>query len=57
MRGGQVVGQTDFKAAFPVSQAWSPADVCTTVFDALGDLIKTGPTGTNVMDVSVLLAC
>lgn len=27
-----------------------------TVFDALGDLIKTGPTGTNVMDVHVLLA-
>ncbi len=26
------------------------------VFEALGDLIKTGPTGTNVMDVSLLLA-
>jgi hydroxypyruvate reductase len=26
------------------------------VFDALGDLIKTGPTGTNVMDVHLLLA-
>lgn len=25
-------------------------------FDALGDLIKTGPTGTNVMDVHLLLA-
>ncbi len=25
-------------------------------FDALGDLIKTGPTGTNVMDIQVLLA-
>ncbi|MGA8028982.1 MAG: glycerate kinase [Bryobacteraceae bacterium] len=25
-------------------------------FDALGDLIKTGPTGTNVMDIHVLLA-
>ncbi len=25
-------------------------------FDALGDLIKTGPTGTNVMDVYLLLA-
>ncbi|MFA5860518.1 MAG: MOFRL family protein [Candidatus Thermoplasmatota archaeon] len=24
-------------------------------FDALGDLIRTGPTGTNVRDVSVLL--
>ena len=26
------------------------------VFEALGDLIKTGPTGTNVMDVHMLLA-
>jgi hydroxypyruvate reductase len=26
------------------------------VFQALGDLIKTGPTGTNVMDVHLLLA-
>ena len=25
-------------------------------FDALGDLLKTGPTGTNVMDINVLLA-
>lgn len=25
------------------------------VFDALGDLVKTGPTGTNVMDINILL--
>jgi hydroxypyruvate reductase len=25
-------------------------------FDALGDLLKTGPTGTNVMDINILLA-
>jgi hydroxypyruvate reductase len=25
-------------------------------FDALGDLLKTGPTGTNVMDIHLLLA-
>lgn len=25
-------------------------------FDALGDLIRTGPTGTNVMDIHILLA-
>ena len=25
-------------------------------FDALGDLVKTGPTGTNVMDVHIMLA-
>ena len=25
-------------------------------FEALGDLIKTGPTGTNVMDIQVMLA-
>jgi hydroxypyruvate reductase len=27
-----------------------------TFFHALGDLLKTGPTGTNVMDVNVMLA-
>ncbi len=27
-----------------------------TFFQALGDLVKTGPTGTNVMDVNVMLA-
>jgi hypothetical protein len=36
VRGGQVVGQTDAKAAFPVTQPWSPSDVCTTIYDALG---------------------
>jgi glycerate 2-kinase len=25
-------------------------------FDALGDLVKTGPTGTNVMDIQIMLA-
>jgi hypothetical protein len=36
IRGGQVVGQTDSIAAYPTTRAWSPADVCTTLFDALG---------------------
>jgi hypothetical protein len=36
VRGGQVVGQTDAKAAYPITQPWSPADVCTTIYDALG---------------------
>jgi uncharacterized protein (DUF1501 family) len=36
VRGGQVVGQSDAIAAYPVTRSWSPADVCTTVFDALG---------------------
>ncbi len=36
VRGGQVVGQTDSNAAYPISRSWSPADVCTTVFDTLG---------------------
>lgn len=34
--GGQVVGQTDAQAAYPVTRGWSPADVCSTVFNALG---------------------
>ncbi len=36
IRGGQVVGTTDAIAAYPVTRSWSPADVCTTLFDALG---------------------
>lgn len=36
VRGGQVVGQTDYKAAYPVTQPWSPANICGTVFSALG---------------------
>ena len=36
VRGGQVVGQTDNLAAYPVTQPWSPANVCATVFSALG---------------------
>ncbi|MCR9294300.1 MAG: DUF1501 domain-containing protein [bacterium] len=34
--GGQVLGQTDAQAAYPVSNAWSPADICSTIFNALG---------------------
>lgn len=36
VRGGQVIGETDAIAAYPKSTPWSPADVCTTVFNALG---------------------
>lgn len=36
VRGGQVIGQTDAIAAYPVTRAWTPADVCTTIFDSLG---------------------
>ncbi len=36
VRGGQVIGQTDSNAAYPISRPWSPADVCTTVFETLG---------------------
>jgi hypothetical protein len=36
VRGGQVIGQTDYQAAFPTTQPWSPADVCTTIYSALG---------------------
>jgi uncharacterized protein (DUF1501 family) len=45
VRGGQVVGQTDATAAYPLSQPWTPADVCTTVFNALGV-----PADTTLMD-------
>jgi hypothetical protein len=36
VRGGQVVGQSDAIGAYPMSRPWSPADVCTTLFDSLG---------------------
>ena len=36
IRGGQVIGQTDDIAAYPTSRPWSPADVCSTLFHALG---------------------
>lgn len=36
VRGGQVVGETDATAAYPRTKAWSPADICTTIFSALG---------------------
>ena len=34
--GGQVLGETDEQAAFPVTRSWSPADICSTIFNALG---------------------
>lgn len=36
VRGGQAIGQTDGSAAYPVTRSFSPADVCSTVFEALG---------------------
>lgn len=48
VRGGQVIGQSDAIAAYPLSRSWSPADVCSTVFDALGvghDAIVVDPLG------------
>jgi hypothetical protein len=36
MMGGQVLGQTDGQAAYPVTNSWSPADICSTIFNALG---------------------
>lgn len=35
VQGGQVIGQTDEQAAFPVTRSWSPADICSTIFNAL----------------------
>jgi len=36
IRGGQVVGQSDDVAAYPVTRSFSPADICTTIFNGLG---------------------
>ncbi|MGL4550692.1 MAG: DUF1501 domain-containing protein, partial [Gemmataceae bacterium] len=36
VRGGQVVGATDRRGAYPTTPPFSPADVSATVFDALG---------------------
>ncbi len=36
IQGGQTIGETDSIAAYPITRAWNPADVCTTLFDALG---------------------
>jgi uncharacterized protein (DUF1501 family) len=36
IRGGQVVGESDRRGAFPVSRPISPADLHATVFTALG---------------------
>lgn len=36
IRGGQVVGQSDDIAAYPVTRSFSPADICTTIFNGLG---------------------
>lgn len=36
IRGGQVIGTSDSIAAYPITREWTPADVLTTVFDALG---------------------
>jgi uncharacterized protein (DUF1501 family) len=36
VRGGQVIGQTDLQAAYPISRPWTPADVCSTIFHAMG---------------------
>lgn len=36
VRGGQALGLSDAIAAYPISRSWSPADLCTTVYNALG---------------------
>ena len=36
IQGGQVLGQSDEQAAYPITRSWSPADVCSTIFQALG---------------------
>lgn len=34
--GGHIVGQSDSNAAYALSRTWSPGDLCTTIFRALG---------------------
>jgi hypothetical protein len=36
VRGGQVIGATDRRGAYPTSAPWSPADVMATLFHTLG---------------------
>lgn len=36
IQGGQVIGQTDSQAAYPLTRSWAPADVCSTIFHGLG---------------------
>ena len=48
VRGGQAIGRTDSIAAEAISRSWSPADLCTTLFDALGvdkSAVLTDPLG------------
>jgi hydroxypyruvate reductase len=56
--GAMVSGETVARAA---ARGLDPAEFLArndsySFFEALGDLVKTGPTGTNVMDVNVMLA-
>ena len=51
--------QTDAQAAYPVTRSWSPADVCTTLFNALGvpqDVTITDPLGRphHLLNASVI---
>jgi hypothetical protein len=48
VRGGQVLGQTDAQAAYPVTNSWSPADICSTIFNALG--VDAGATLIDPLD-------
>ena len=36
VRGGQVIGQSDKMGAYPASQAYTPADLAATIYQALG---------------------
>lgn len=56
--GAIATGGTVLRArlAGMLAQQYLDANDSYTFFDKLGDLVRTGPTGTNVMDVCVLLA-
>jgi hypothetical protein len=41
IQAGQVVGTTDAQAAYPVTRAYGPADICATMYHGLGIEVET----------------
>jgi hypothetical protein len=41
VQGGQVLGATDIRGAYPVDRSWGPSDVAATIYDAVGICLET----------------